>query len=96
MSINEELISREAVLNCFHPCVDQHGNYCDVYDNEQYNEIEALPFYEPGEIIEKDKLLDWLTDWQETLKNIENKAFVDCLDIIIKKVVDWPENAEKE
>lgn len=39
----DDLISRQAALNCFHDWIDRHGDVHTADEMQEYNAIEALP-----------------------------------------------------
>jgi hypothetical protein len=49
----DDLISREAALNCFHDWIDKYGDVCTPDDMPEYRAIEALPSIQPEKCTEK-------------------------------------------
>lgn len=43
----DDLISRQAALDCFHDWIDKYGNVCTPDDMPEYRAIEALPSAQP-------------------------------------------------
>ena len=50
----DDLISRQAALDCFGGWHDKHGNFCEPDEMPEYRRIETLPSMEPTIIRCKD------------------------------------------
>ena len=50
----QDLIERQAALNCFHDWIDRHGDVHTADEMQEYNAIEALPSAQPEIIRCKD------------------------------------------
>ena len=42
-----DMINRQAALDCFHDWIDKYGNVCTPDDMPEYRAIEALPSVQP-------------------------------------------------
>ena len=52
----DDLISRQAALNCFHAWIDKHGDVHEPDEIPEYEMIEALPTIQPMQ-----KEAKWMT-----------------------------------